>query len=251
MGTILHADSPERAHATLIFHHIPKTAGSTLNAVLDANYPAPAIHSIESPIADALTALRLLPAEKRRALRVVRGHGVWGVHAWLEQPCLYATLLRDPVDRLLSQYYFIRGSPQHPLHAEVMARGRTLRDYLQNGVNLQADNGQVRALSHAASDTGEAPYGACTRAMLQTAMDNLSSRYALVGITEHFDEFLALAGRVLGWRHLGYARRKVTKSRPAVEALDASERAMIMRYNALDVELYAAACTQFEAARRR
>jgi hypothetical protein len=131
-----------------------------------------------------------------------------------------------------------------------MARGRTLGDYLQNGVNLQADNGQVRALSHAASDKGEPPYGACTPAMLQIAMDNLSGRYALVGVTERFDEFLALAGRVLGWRHLGYARRKVTKSRPAVEALDASERAMIMRYNSLDVELYALARSRAEALAR-
>lgn len=251
MGTILNADSPGRAQATLIFHHIPKTAGSTLNAVLDANYPAGTIHSVESPIAEALEALRALPAERRRALRVVRGHGVLGVHAWLEQPCLYATLLRDPVDRLLSQYYFIRGSPRHPLHAALMARGSTLGDYLKNGVNLQADNGQVRALSHSVSGGGEAPYGACTPAMLRTALDNLANRYALVGVTERFDEFLALAKRLLGWRELGYARRKVTKSRPAVEALDASDRAMIVQYNALDMELYAAARSQFEGALRR
>lgn len=248
MGQILNIDSPAVRDATLIFHHIPKTAGSTLNAVLDANYPVGTIYSIESPIVEALTVFRTLPAERRRTFHVVRGHGVWGLHAWLEQPCMYATLLRDPVDRLVSQYYFIRGSPNHPLNQALRSRGKTLSEYLRNGINLQADNGQVRALSRCADSVdAPAPYGSCSRTMLETALHNLTAHYALVGVTERFDDFLALAKRVLGWRELGYSRRKVTKTRPAADELDTEDRAVIQEYSRLDQELYAAARERFEA----
>ena len=37
---------------TVVFVHIPKTAGSTLNAVIDANYEADQIVQVETPVRD-------------------------------------------------------------------------------------------------------------------------------------------------------------------------------------------------------
>lgn len=242
MGTLLTTLRPSRDAATLIFLHIPKTGGSTLDAIIDANYPPESIFSVQSPIRDSLTAFRALSRAEHERLRVIRGHGVQGLHRELDQPCAYATLLRNPVDRVLSQYYFIRESPKHPRHRELRDRGATLLAYLRAGLNPQADNGQVRAISGVGDGTAdEIPFGACTRAMLDDATRRLETEFALIGVTERFDEFLVLAGRLLGWRHCRYVRRKVTRSRPLAATLTPEERAAVDACTLLDRELYATA----------
>src|SRR5438045_9763500 len=60
--------------------------------------------------------LKRLPDGRRRRLRVVRGHLFYGIHEFLPQGATYITMLRDPVARLLSTYYFILRRPLHPLH---------------------------------------------------------------------------------------------------------------------------------------
>lgn len=168
------------------------------------------------------------------------------------QPCVYATLLRNPIDRVVSQSYFIRNGPGHPRHAEVMARGATLLDYLRNGVNPQADNGQVRALAEQGGGTKvDLSFGGCTSDMLATARRNLTELYALVGITERFDEFLVRMRDALGWRDIHYQRRKVTQARPAVAMLSTEEHDAVQACNRLDLELYAAAEQMVNAARER
>lgn len=243
---------PPSTGITLIFLHIPKTGGSTLDAIIDANYPPDTVFSVQSPIRDSLAAFRALPKAERGRLRVVRGHGVQGLHRELDQPCAYATLLRDPVDRVLSQYYFIRESTNHPRHRDLQARGSTLLEYLRAGLNPQADNGQVRSISGVGDGTGEeVPFGSCTRAMLDDARRRLETEFALVGVTECFDEFLALAGRTLGWRHCHYVRRKVTRSRPLAATLSPEERAAVDACTQLDRELYATARRRAAELRRQ
>lgn len=251
MGAIVQNRHELGRDGTLLFVHIPKTAGSTLNAVLDVNYPANTIYSVESPIATSLDSFRRLSPDRKRSLRVIRGHGVLGLHAELEQPCLYATLLRNPIDRVVSQYNFIRNAPGHPRYGDVLQRAGTLQDYLENHVNPQADNGQVRALAGLPLlNDADVPFGACSDSMLASARANLA-RCALVGLTENFDAFLVLASRLLGWKHLLYTRRKVGRARPSVEALSSSERDLILACNVLDMELYRIAQDRFHADVRR
>lgn len=252
MGAIIQNREKVPREATLIFHHIPKTAGTTLDGVIDENYPADRIFTVESPIVDSLDAFRAQSDETKRQWRVIRGHGLHGLHAALTQPAIYAVLLREPILRVVSQYYFIRNSPGHPRHAAIIERGITLLDYLRHAVNPQADNGQVRALSGVGGGLGpEVPFGACTEAMLAAARRNVAEQYALVGLTARFDEFLVLAQRALGWRRIGYSRRKVTQHRPSLESLSPAERKALQDCNALDLELYETAVRLVEATRRR
>ena len=78
MGTIVTNLARLPSDVALIFHHIPKTAGSTLDMVLDGNYAADAMFTVLSPVREGLAAFRALSPESRRRLRVVRGHGVHG-----------------------------------------------------------------------------------------------------------------------------------------------------------------------------
>ena len=84
----------------LIFLHIPKTAGTTLNRIIEWQYNPLSIFTID-PYGIRATAERLqeLPEERRRRLRMVRGHCYYGLHKLLPQGATYITMLRDPVKR--------------------------------------------------------------------------------------------------------------------------------------------------------
>src|SRR5947208_10260939 len=116
----------------LIFLHIPKTAGTTLNRILERQYSPLAIFTMD-PYRIRATAERLkrLPERRRRRLRVVRGHLFYGIHESLPQGATYITLLREPVARFLSSYYFILRRPLHPLHRKLKRERLGVEDYLR------------------------------------------------------------------------------------------------------------------------
>ena len=50
-----------------------------------------------------------MPAERRDSVRLIWGaHVEYGLHEYLSEPVSYFTLLREPVNRVLSHYYFAR-----------------------------------------------------------------------------------------------------------------------------------------------
>src|SRR5919108_6323105 len=116
----------------LIFLHIPKTAGTTLNRIIEWQYSPFAIYTMD-PYRIRATAERFkrLPETRRRRLRVVRGHMLYGIHEFLPQGATYITMLRDPVARVLSSYYFILRRPLHPLHRKMKKERLSVEDYLR------------------------------------------------------------------------------------------------------------------------
>ena len=107
----------DRASEAVIFLHVPKAAGSTLNRLIEWEYPLFEMYSID-PVFDRFSwaHLQRLSTERLRRTRIFKGHMLFGLHAILPQPATYITVLREPVDRLLSSYYFMRGYKLHPLY---------------------------------------------------------------------------------------------------------------------------------------
>ncbi len=85
----------------LIFLHIPKTAGTTLNRIIDWQYNPLSIFTVDPHRIRATVArFKTFPEQRRRRFRVVRGHLVFGIHEFLPQSATYITMLRQPVARL-------------------------------------------------------------------------------------------------------------------------------------------------------
>src|SRR5512135_3015151 len=92
---------------TLIFLHIPKTAGTTFRSILPANYRAEELYNVPTNAegqVDFSGLDRLSDVEKRK-IRVLAGHFQYGAHEHLPQKSSYITILRDPVKRIISRYY--------------------------------------------------------------------------------------------------------------------------------------------------
>ena len=87
----------------LIFIHIPKTAGETFNMVLQRHYPGEATFDSPSvPFSVVIEQLDNLSEQRKASVGCITGHIPFGLHRYLDQEVRYFTILRDPVDRVIS-----------------------------------------------------------------------------------------------------------------------------------------------------
>ncbi len=219
----------------LVFIHIPKTAGSTLRAIMQRQYRPEEICHIHwdfdrnAPFAGFLG----LPEQERARTKVLYGHIPFGVHRQIQRQTTYFTMLRDPVDRCISHYFHIRKLPNHFHHKR--AKELDLGEFVASGVFREMDNGQVRQLTGA----GGLPFGTCTPDLLDQAIANLEEHFCVVGLQERFDETLLLLRRAMRWRQLPlYQRRNVGKLRSHRDSFSPEVLGVVETHNALDQQLY-------------
>jgi hypothetical protein len=218
----------------LIFLHVPKTAGTTLNQILWRQYQSRIVHRIQKIIPGrSVEDFRAMTEAEKSRVRIVTGHIDFGFHEFLPRPCEYITILRDPVDRIISHYYYVSRDPNHYLYPEVKGRKLTLADYVRSGLTPELDNAQVKQIA------GEfVGYGQCTRGHLERAKRNITDHFVVAGLSERFDETLLLLKRQLHWSAPYYVKENVTPNRPSRDNIDPAARRAIEEVNALDMELW-------------
>ena len=214
----------------LIFLHIGKAAGQTLEAIMRRQY---APHEIAAYSGRFGVTPHFSEEELGRA-RVVMGHIPFGIHRAIPRPSNYTTLLREPVPRVISLYRYIVSTPAHHLHTAV--RELDLLSFVTSEIDaMEVDNGQTRQL---AGDMEAVP----DRSSLRAAQTNLRESFATVGVVERFDETVFLMSRRFGWAWPFYRRRNVTSHSMPNSPSTPDAVAAIRDRNRLDAELYAVAC---------
>src|SRR5262249_44721920 len=69
--------------------------------------------------------------------------------------------------------------------------------------------------------------------------DNLRRSFAVVGVTERFDETLIVLKRAFGWtKDLLYYPKNTNPDRPPIDSIPQATRDAILGWNELDRELY-------------
>jgi Galactose-3-O-sulfotransferase len=225
----------------LIFLHIPKTAGTTLNRIIEWQYNPLSIFTLDPyRIRATVERFKTFSEQRRRRFRVVRGHLYYGLHEFIPQGATYITMLREPVARFLSSYYFILRRPLHPLHRKLKRERLGVEDYLR--LIPHRHNLQCRLIA-GVKDTSTDDHR-----LLEMAKENLTNSFSVVGICERFEESLILIAKTFGWEVPFYENRKVSKNRSPIES---SSIEMIQEYNRLDVELYEFGKKLFEESLRK
>jgi hypothetical protein len=56
-------------------------------------------------------------------------------------------MMRDPVDRVISHYYFIKRSSEHPLNRVITERNFSLEDYARFEGSKELKNDQARLIA--------------------------------------------------------------------------------------------------------
>ncbi len=229
----------------VIFLHIPKTAGTTLIKVLRNQYGRSSIFSIYSqPTSDDAERFVSLPQQVRDRYRLLQGHWPFGMHKFFSGECRYISAMRDPVDRLVSEYYYILRIPDHYLHEQVTSCNMSLEDFVTSDITTELDNGQLRLL---AGCEKEVPFGQIGKEHLEMAKQNIEKHFDVVGLTKRFDETLLLYKHFLGWkRYPYYHRRNVTAARPSSDTATPESLSLIAERNRFECALYEWVKERFE-----
>ncbi|MBX3362219.1 MAG: sulfotransferase family 2 domain-containing protein [Phycisphaeraceae bacterium] len=163
-----------------MFLHIPKTGGLSLRQTLLRHCAPGASFRIIHQIDDAARFARL-PLERRRAIRLIEGHMYYGIHQHVPSPCVYITILRDPVARIRSYYNYVCRSKWHFLHSRITGDNLTLRDCIEQRITVELDNYMTRSLS--SLEYVNVPFGQVDERMYVAARAHLES-IAIVGTTD-------------------------------------------------------------------
>ena len=227
--------------AAVIFLHLPKCGGTTLNRIIEWEYPPLRIFSIDpSFFRWSHRRVSRWPRERLAKMRVFKGHMPFGLHERLPQPATYITFLREPVERVISEYYFALHYRLHPQHRRMQTL--SLEDY---ALQTPHHNLQTKLLA----GRGNHPdflAGDCDEETVALAKDNLARHFSFVGLTERFDEGLAVLKLIFGWNIAQYASFNVTRVRPKKDTVPAAVQAAIAERNRHDVALYAHVTTLYQ-----
>ena len=219
----------------VIFLHIPKAAGTTLRDILYRQYEKEYIYELDGQnFVRSLEDFKQLDPKEKEKVRLLMGHMYFGLHELLPSPPMYITMLRNPVEKVISYYYFVSRLNTHADYELIKSQNISLKEYCSmNRPNMC--NAQTRFIAgENFSKVNNEPK------MLEQAKTNLREHFSIVGITEKFDETLMLMKQKLGWNSSPYYYRRNTNRSVSYVPHKIKEDtiATIREYNQLDIELY-------------
>lgn len=223
----------------LAFVHTPKTGGTSITRVLRERYKL-----LELNTPDQIKAFLAMSDGARNESDIAVGHMPFGIHRYLPKVKL-ATFVRNPVDRVISDYFYVHGAESHPMHSRV--RSMTLRQYVESDLTFMNDNGMTRRFAdYDWREVYEPPFwwqrvpvGRVTSQMLAQAKENLA-HCDFVGFYENIE---ADAARMLRMVDIETGsplpRENVSVGRLRPEDVDKETLKLVESYNEMDAELYA------------
>lgn len=238
----------------IIFARIPKTAGSTMKRILWQNYPTESLYHYISdrpwqPMFDQIN--------RDQNIQCMQGHFGFGIHQHFQRSCSYITVLRHPLERTISYYYHVdkhlpyyasltsRTLPSSPLPWDWFCRNlaHNLMTRYLSGYEWQYSS-KCESMVHFELDklinspAIESYLNVDSAAMLAKAKQNIDAHFALVGLTERFDETLLLMKHILGWQKHLYVKHNVSNNRLPKPQCSPEIIDCIRAYNQWDIELY-------------
>jgi hypothetical protein len=220
-----------------VFTHIGKSGGTTLSTTLRWVYGPGACYHIPAGRPERPDRwFDETSARELEKIELVMGHAIYGAHEQIPGSCRYFTVLRHPIRRVVSLYYYIKSGWPDSAVASM-----SLEAFLESNHRAARPNDQVRFVS------GLAPEESPSKA-LRRAKHNLKEEFAAFGLTERFDESLLLFREKLGWaRPPVYVSSNVNRERPTVEELPSDTVDAVRSHNELDLELYRFASERFQS----
>ena len=246
----------------LLFMHIPKTGGMSMFVAFCRLWG--------KDIADLYNATAAAPETALRAMRDPRhtlycGHYTFGLHEWMQRPAYYMSVVRRPVERIVSLYHYCL--PIWNNLREDVGKGKSFEQIFKNPQlpdyyldfrdwilgdpgpetflacpSADLDNGMVRRFS----GYGLNPQPCPTEALAK-AKENIERHYSVVGVLERYADTLRLVADKFELGELfEHTVNTSPKKRAGDKQLAAAILARIEAMNRLDLELYDWVTERFE-----
>lgn len=217
------------------FLHIPKTAGSTLLGVFRNNNEANflAINGAD-PIRNYMEILQSDEWDKKSFIWL---HGDWGM---CNDSKSIQTMLRDPISRMESFYFYVKSMPNHYLFN--LANTVDAVSFFERAKTLEVHNGQSRILSgyggfHGMYSSQKSDIS--DSELLQIARHNLFKQARIFGLQERFIDSLLMFEIKLKWvKGIGHETRNTRAGKFMKESLGKKEIDCIKEFNKIDMQLF-------------
>ena len=209
---------PSSTEKVIFFLHIQKTAGTSVRKFLEAHFHQSKI----CPFKTWPELSRVSPAKQAEYKLFYGQHPVWLLDL-MPSNCLFSTVLRDPVERTLSHFNYLkselapvahtitrRNFPEFYFCQEVFGKKKSFEDMLEDFTYIEyyVLNYQTRFLSRSPRRTGEEVLStpadlvsSCSREILERAMSNLK-RIEFVGTVDKLEQFLLYICHKLEWLYV-------------------------------------------------
>ncbi|HHP7244655.1 MAG TPA: hypothetical protein ACFE0H_08220, partial [Elainellaceae cyanobacterium] len=233
----------------LCFIRVQKTGSSTLTSIVDSKFHVDRIWS-PPPYKPPLPST---PSADLEPYDLFRGHFGYDICNFLPKKPVYITMLRHPIQRVISLYKFYSRRPDHPdsSMASKVATSSSIEDFVRSPipqVRARTSNCQAHQIVSGFWDENLADLLNMPDAdLLDLAKEHLD-QFAFVGLTERFNESILLLSYIFGWYPgLGYQSLRVSSSSSSLSEIDPDLVALISDYNSVDLQLYDYAQTWFES----
>ena len=215
--------------------HIPKTGGTTLRDIIQRQYRSEKILMIPK-LEESENILKEVSTSQINQLKLIQGHLKYGIHNHFHRRAKYFAIIRDPINRVLSTYYYVLSQKNNPQNLSTSNNQMTIYDYVQSGVNPFLINGQTQLIS---GKTGNIDNPIIeSEELFSLAKENIENDFLFLGITEMFDETILILKNMLGWHMPYYSIANRTKKKPNYDAVNPTIISFIKEHNQLDIKLY-------------
>ncbi|MEO1193675.1 MAG: sulfotransferase family 2 domain-containing protein [Pseudomonadota bacterium] len=187
--------------STIIFNHVPKAGGTSLIYLFHEIFGAERCfrHAARDHHSGAVSPpIRKVPRDELNGYRFLAGHFDYGHHALIDRPALYVGVVRDPMDRLLSDYAFNRTQGKEEL------RELTSRLSFQEYIESKLDNPKSRLVTSAQIRylTGQARF--------EAAVPVLEDHFLACCTTDQLDDMQRMLARIYRRPDLPPTRLNIT-----------------------------------------
>lgn len=226
----------------VLHFHIPKTAGSALRHFLIDQHG-------EGSVSPPIAGLKLHDALLQWShCQVISGHFAVLQGDLLPTDRYAITVLRDPIDRFLSDHFFRKYDNADRL-IDTGLQASDLDSLLTSG-SLRYDNGLCVQLDML-FPLGIAPLPFTSVEEKVRAAQLAIDRFDAVGIQEDLEDFASMLCAEFGWDYKPLPRVNRTSRRVPIETLTSAQRQAIQTLLEPEIEVYRYAASRFRKDRRR
>lgn len=189
----------------LLFDHIPKTGGQSIISVLNEQFAC--IYPLVGRDNTCADYFKTLPSNARYSYNCIYGHGAHQLIPYVHPETIIATVVRQPVERVISYYRYAKADPGHPCHQQAL--NQSLIQFVETCPGTETRNHYHYTLGPSASV--------------------IRQKYHHIGFTHDITSFMHSLG-------LKWDDRRLNAIPPEIVLSDDCKR--IAELNRLDIKIY-------------